>query len=222
MRADCEAFWGTAGPYLRTAGDLSSLPDYRKFMLWSCPLREMDRTCVPPRDDDRAHAAYGGLVPRLLGFSATFAISYSRYASAAEARRFFDAFEALTVAANAHAPPSSAARQSSAAWATMRFEELLTASAQIGAAISLLSALLVLLAALQNWLLAILAALHVGAIVTCSIGSFAWMGWSLGFVECVACVRRVLARAPRCPLSPPEMAGACLWSVQPRFSPRCC
>ena len=48
--------------------------------MWSCPQREADRSCLSPM-------VHGAFLPTLLGFFATYEISYSTFASAASMRR---------------------------------------------------------------------------------------------------------------------------------------
>ena len=187
VQRECLAFWDAAPPFLEAPDFPSdSLPEWSSYVLWSCPQQEMDRACHPPSDDARAH--YDQYVARPLGFYATYEISFSRFASAAAARAYFDAFESLVASSNAAAPRGLRAKQALEQWMPMRVEELLVFGACVGAAISLLVCLVTITLLLRNWQLALITSAHVGVIATCSIGTFVWMGWELGFIEALCII----------------------------------
>ena len=183
LTEQCEAFWRSAQAHQRGSSS-SSLPDWSAHVLWSCPLDEIERRCVPEGTRGYLPREY---VPTLRAFYFEFNVRFSRYASAAAARRYFDAFEALTREANRGAP-GFVARQSSAKWKLMRVEESLISSGLRGVAIALVVAFAALLVILANIHIAVMAMLHVGAICVCTVASLVWMGWTLGFIEALCII----------------------------------
>ena len=78
--------------------------------------------------------------------------------------------------------------QASHVYEAMRVEELLVSAGLRGASIALCTACVAMLLVLANWLVALVAIVHVGAVCVCSIATFVWMGWPLGFIEALCII----------------------------------
>jgi hypothetical protein len=184
LSASCNAFWATAPIYMSNPNDGWSLPDWSKHIRWSCQVQDIDgfMSCMAPSDSDENY------VPSIAGFYIEFDVQFPLYGSAAAARPSFDAFEALATETNLYGLPDSAAMQDNENWLLMRVEELLVSAGFNGATIALSVGFVTLLLSLRNWLVALLAIIHVAMVATCNAGALYWLGWRLGFVEALCLI----------------------------------
>ena len=183
---------------------------------WSCPASEMGDDvdaglkeqwcdcrvpdtvpgwageCPSPKFASPSPWADPSVALSLRAYSIRFSVTMHSFSSAATAAPVFQSFEDLVAEANAAAPAgTNRAMQSHPIWNKMRTEEVMISASFLGCIYGLVICFAFLLVFLRNWIVAIVAVLHILVVILGSVGLMVVYGWRYGFIEGV-CVTTVV------------------------------